>query len=326
MRRHFIFGILITVILSSCAAPERLPIDEVMALAARANQDIQSASFIIDGSYSIPLNMLGGAISGDASMEGTLQDGGEYMQVSIQTEAIVSGVVEDTNAQVDFEVITTPHDETFIKINKLDTQPTYPLLVPLMINNLIGRWWEFPNKNTEPRDIMTTPDPRLLQAQSKVVSVIGDLGLDTIRGRSVYHYQVEVDREKLYDYLITLSEESAQDKSAADISAMLDGLNALGELWIDAESYYLQRIIWSVETVSPDSDEKMVITFTMDLMDHNESDPIVLPTDTDLFTVEELMPSLDSSPTSSFDGFPSELENDIIEKLLEETQSATPSP
>ncbi|MBU0766252.1 hypothetical protein KKF55_00485 [Patescibacteria group bacterium] len=322
MRQQFIFGIFSVIFLTSCTVQERLSPVEVMSQAVRANQDIQSASFTLDGSYNIPFSMLGGTIRGDAHMEGILQDGGEIVQAFVQTEASTG----DMNIQTDFDVITAPHNETYIKIRTVDTKPVYPLLTPDIVSRIIDRWWEMPTDNANPREIMPTPDPILLKAQSQVVSVIGDLGFDIIRSRRVYHYQVEVDREKLYNYLITLSKDNAQDVDEEYIRTMLDGLSALGELWIDAETFYLQRIIWTIEALNPKENKPMTISFTMDLMDHNNTDHVVLPEDSDLFTVEELLPPLDTSPTSSFDGFPSGLEDEIIKRLLEGTQEVTPSP
>jgi len=326
MRRWFLFGVLCAVSLASCESYERLPAEEVLSRAARANQDLHSARFMIDGSFGFPIQSLGGSILGDTQMEGVLLNGGEQMHVSVETVARIPGPDGDVQIQATFEVLTAALEPKYFKILSVETQPVHPLLTPDIIEKISGRWWELPSGLADPQEIVPTPDPKLLQAQSQVIRVTEDLGFDMVQKKKAYHYQVEVDREKLIAYLQKLSQDNAERIDESELRSKIEELTTDGELWIDAQTFALQRILWTIKFLRPQDSEETIIAFTMNLMDHNEVPSIELPTNVALFTVEELLPIFDEISTSSHIDLSSDLENGIIEKLLEGTLEATPSP
>ena len=326
MRRWLFFGVLCAVSLASCEPQERLPAEEVLSRAARANQNLNSVRFTLDGSYSIPIQSLGGSIRGDARTKGVLLNGGGQMKISAETSASFPGSDGDMQIQAAFELFTDALETKYFKILSVETQPVNPLLTPDIIERISGRWWELPSGQTDPQEIVPTLDPKLLQAQSQVIRVTEDLGFDMLQKKKAYHYQVEVDREKLIAYLQKLSQNNAERIDESELRSKFEELTTDGELWIDAQTFALHRILWNIKFLRPQDSEETIIAFTMNLMDHNEVPSIEPLTNVALFTVEELLPKFDEFSTSSHIDLSSDLENGIIEKLLEGTLEATPSP
>ena len=96
-----------------------------------------------------------------------------------------------------FEMIVATPGDTYVKVHELTSQPMHPLLAPDLLEIILGQWWILPSEESEGPDVMLTPNPNLIKAQSEVVRVTSDLGFDHIQGRMAYHYEVEVDSEKL---------------------------------------------------------------------------------------------------------------------------------
>ncbi len=311
-------GIVATLLLASCAPSiERLPVKEVLANAAHASKDLQSARFSIESTFDIDVPTMITA-KGTAHIEGVLQDGGEQVHLRIITNAELSPGKDSSRVEGDIELITAPLNETFIKIHRISGEVDHPLLTSDLIGRLTGQWWRLPAADAgAPRPVIS-PDPQLLRAQSQVVKVISDRGFDNINDRISYHYETAIDPEKLLKYLEESVQQQGKEFEREKLQHVIESMDIKGELWIDAETFVLHRIVWSIANIPINENGVASLSFRMDLRDHNDAAPIELP---DQAPPISSIFSLDDSGVTQLQAIdtalPPELEEAIIKKMLE---------
>jgi hypothetical protein len=171
-----------------------------------------------------------------------------------------------------------------MNIHSLSSQPSSTLFRPEMIGVIAGKWWLLSEGDTPPAVESVSPDPRLLQAQAQVVSVTRDRGMTTINGRDVHHYDVALDTEKLVAYLSAVAEENGGEFDAAEVRKEVKAIEASGQLWIDAETYYVQKIEWVVQSLPINRGGAASVKFTITFRNHNDAPAIVPPKDAKQFS------------------------------------------
>ena len=171
--------------------------------------------------------------------------------------------------------------ELFLKLNALNIEPPHPLLQTQMLTNLTGRWWKMQEEEPLSPASSVTPDPSLLRAQAEIVHVSKSHGLKTLNGRTVYHYDVTVDKEKLAAFLAKLSEGSEEPVDADAVLRWISDYDPTGELWIDAENFMVHRLLWHVSRKEP---EPLSGSVQVDFFDHNAAPQISPPAEFELFS------------------------------------------
>jgi len=296
MRRSSLIPVLFFVLLfpacSSTVREKGLPAAEVMRLASQKSSELQSARFAMEADFRTQRVSFPSA--GTVRLNGVLQDGGNEVQFTLDVDALVSPTTDDARTfrlLGNADILLMPRQETYLKLNTLKTDPEQNFFHVQLLNAVLGKWWLFPSQGATASALpggTITPSPNLLKAQSQVVRVRRDDGLTILDGKRVYHVLVEVDPAKLLAYLEQVARERQEsfDRSAAQRT--LERLKADGELWVDAETFFLQRVTWDVESL--EEEDGMIISgsFFVNLSDHNAVPPIVPPKDAQILSPQML--------------------------------------
>jgi len=166
------------------------------------------------------------------------------------------------------EVVLTSLGEGYIRPQVVDFSSLGDL------EQLIGMWWSWPRGNEALAVAEVSPDPRMLRAQAEAVAVERDRGMDTVNGHRTYHFDVALDGPKLLRLLQTQATEQGGQLTQGGIGEALRGYDARGELWVDAETFFIHRLAWTVRLPG-----EQMLRFQADLRDHNAAPLITPPAD-----------------------------------------------
>ncbi|MDD5623430.1 MAG: hypothetical protein PHI23_01830 [Candidatus Peribacteraceae bacterium] len=285
MRRLLPLGFLLSLLVSCGPLTQGLQPEEVLRNAAQKSSELLSAHFTVDAEYAVTSSTM--PTTGTAKLTGALQDGGEQVSFTLDAAAQMAPEGgESFTITATSDVFLVGKEEVYFRLSALSVDPASDLFKEDLLQYLLNKWWFLPSSAAQEKapaaDI--TPPPSLIRAQSQVVQVTKDLGMTEINGREAYHYAVTVDAAKLLAYLEQVAVEQQQpfDRTATEQS--LSTLQADGELWIDAETFFVQKIIWNIKSFALGEDLTLNGTFTASLTDHNAVPPLTLPQDAKLLT------------------------------------------
>lgn len=239
--------VLVAVVLAGCAGKRTvLPPAEVLRRAAVRSRSLESARYTLAarGDIAAP----GALWKPVLAMEGVLRDGGAIVQGTVTVTGSVQRLAEAVAYRGQAEFFATSPADLYVRLLSVSVTPPEALPSTAMLQTIQGAWWKLPPSDapSATRRPALSPDPRLLRLQADVVSVTEDLGLETIHDRDAYHYRVDIDPDKLRQFLRAVGSESGERSSSAALAELLSRYVASGELWIDADSFYLHRIQWTV--------------------------------------------------------------------------------
>ncbi len=294
MRRRILVAImsalLLPLALAACGTKRAgLPPEEVMERAARASQELLSAVYDLSGDFSLASG--GSTVAqGQATVEGRLQEGGSQIQFALEGTltlpesgpAAISGKLE----------VIAAGEQVYLKIHELRDDPPGGILQEEILRGALGQWWLLPapgGGTGATAASAVTPHPRLLQAQTQVVRVTEDRGIEELRGRDAYHYDVVIDPGKLVAYLREVARERGEDVPE-EAYAPLAEIKARGELWIDAESFLAQALRRAIDAFPLPDGRLLRLSFFGNLRDHNAAAAIALPADANPFSQVVLPP------------------------------------
>jgi len=282
MRRFLLPALGSVLVLLSCTSKRDLSSADVLHRAALASQNLDSARFAVNGGLTYTVD--DSKIEANGVLEGVLQDGGRQTKTTVH----INGKMQDQassaqNMTVKGEVIITSPTEIFLKFETLLIDPiaAHP---PEKLSSLTGKWWKLPSSGSNALGQTMTPDPSLLQAQAEVVIIKSEEPMEQINGREAYHYRVTLDKTKLIAYLRRVAEEQKEDFDEERMQSVLQNFDAEGELWIDAEHFYLHRIEWKILPALGQDPAAFSLLFTIDLRDHGNAPPVSPPADAEPFS------------------------------------------
>lgn len=265
-----------------------LAAEETMRLAAEKSRVLQSARLTGDGRFRLE----GGAIpaSGTVELNGVLQDAGDSVQMSVSADVLVSPGEDKSQTfrlQGAGDLIVAGQKELYFKIQSLSTHPEGSLFQPELVALLAGQWWEIPaSVSGQEEDAVpggATPSPSVLRAQAEVVRVVQDLGSTTLDGASAYHYSVAIDPDKLRSYLEAVATARNETLDRASLAQSIAGLAATGEMWIDAQTFFLKKVTWEIQEFN--TDQGMLSgSFTLQLSDFDSAPSVAPPADAKPFS------------------------------------------
>ena len=289
MRRSWI--ILVAVLaLSACTEKSPRPPQEVLSRAANAVPSLLSARF--DANINLEGLVADQKVMATSTVKGRLQDAGTQLQFVIDGK----GSVGDISLEGSIEWIVLPSQEIYANVYALTVDPA-PVFLPF-VQNMIGQWVQVSKGHDLPQPV--TPDPRLLRAQSEVITVSKDHGLVSLHGRKAYHYTIAIDQEKLIKFLrSTVQGEEKFDEAA--MRSVIASIKAEGELWIDTETFFIHQILWNIEKTNGE-ETLWDLTAKIEIYDHNTAPPISPPTNA--------LPLSESIPIAPIP------EEDILQSLL----------
>ena len=318
--KRFLLCSFTLLLLAACASGPVLPPDEVLKNAARTGQELLSARYNVDGS--LAFTEAGVQKTALFTVSGILQNGGEQSSLVINMKGSFPEAGQTYNVEGSIELFVTFNQEMYVKLGALEVDPPHPLLNAEALAKFQGAWWKLQD------DMMTgesvTPEPSLLKAQSEVIRLVEDKGTETLDGRRAYHYLVTIDKEKLVQYLKSVSEEQGQAFDESATRAWADQYESDGEIWIDAETYHMLKIEWKIkqsEQGSAPLDAKVTIRFS----DFNEAPTIAPPTDYQVFSPFLFLPNTNIIPNMNDPQLQQELER-ALEEGLDATELWTDPP
>lgn len=212
---------------------------------------------------------------GVVNAEGRIRDGGRQLQ------STVSAAVERESPDVSEwhalgDVIVASEQEVYLNVKEYASDPPHPLFSSPMLVAMQNTWWKLPQGQTAlPSAQGVTPDPVLLRMQVDVVEVTRDRGMTTIDGTDAYHYDVSMHPDKLRHFLEEVARQRGQEGDPDAWKRLSDATNAHGELWIEAKTFFLRRVRWTLE--AGDAAKPLTVHLDVRLSDINQADPIIPP-------------------------------------------------
>jgi hypothetical protein len=287
---------LIVLLLSACATPGSLAVDQVLQKSADASRNLTSVAVQAQGTV---------RIQGDTStyvlepnIHGTLQDGGSQVHLQFDVKGMLEQSQEKHNIDASAQVTVGGPGDVYLRIETLAITPPHPLLQSEAIRQLTGTWWQLPHQGSG-ADVAgdLTPDPKLLRAQAQVVRVTKDYGLASIHGSEAYHYDITIDPQKLRAFLQKAADEQQQEFDDAEVTDLLERYQATGSIWIDAKTFFIHRLEWSISP-KVKGDDGVTADIVIDFTRHNAADPITLPLDAQPFLAPSLSPQQGNASSS----------------------------
>ena len=318
--------------LVSCTPQESIPMidpDEVLKRSAEASRNLESADYTASVKFSV-----GGAnntiqAQGNTKITGSLQNAGEQLHFMIDGSASGKDTGGDFSINGKLEIIVAGRDEVYLKVHSLTSSTEHSLFKSEIIEKISGQWFKLPVSGDSKDLAAVTPDPGLIQAQTEVVKIVEEKGIETINGRKTYHYKVAVDRDRLLAYLQRAADEKGEELQPEKVRDTIDDVIMEGELWIDVKTFYLQKLEWDI--TNGDEEEGMTISFTVNMENHDNTDPITPPEGAEPFSpliflqddantlplLEELPPIQDDM-LKNFQDLDQEEQQKMIQDLLGE--------
>ena len=319
MRRLVAASASVLLLLVGCSHEKiesQLPPEEVLRNAARASLTLESARYELNGNFTVT-DANDVATTGHVQLNGVLQDSGNQIQFGAVVGVTTPGEPANSVFSADVDVIVAGKQDLYVKLNEFSADGPNQLFNDQLVQQFSGKWWNLPSREDQLSFVSITPDPRLLNAQAQVVKVLKDRGMSSIHERSAYRYDVAIDSEKLIAYLRESVTEKGEQFDEEATRSSIENLSAEGEIWIDAETYYVQRLKWNVTQSVNEASKDFSINFTVDFLDHDNAESIDIPTDAELFTPLMFFdaPGVFETPEPLLTP---EIEKDIMQQLLEE--------
>ncbi len=312
--KRILLIVLVPIFLTSCEQVEKLPADEVLKRSAAASKDLTSANFNLKGTYAFE-NADKFSVNGNLEIKGVFQRKGEDVEGLIKTNARIPKGKKVISTDIEAEVISITGSDPFVKLNKLSVGPYFPLFSPDIVERLEGQWWRIPADDAPRPEQSISPDPALLHIQSEVVDVVSDHGFSSVKRKLAYHYEVIINPEKLKAYLETMSSEMENGMNQEAIESLVNGMEARGEIWIDAETFYLNRIRWTIAPFNISESSKLALSFVITLSNINSAPDIKIPEGAKPFLLENLL--MTDIQEDDLSTLPLSVEDAIIRKIVD---------
>ncbi|NOS66793.1 MAG: hypothetical protein HOO67_00260 [Candidatus Peribacteraceae bacterium] len=259
-------------LLSSCRRAGDLPSEDVLRLATVQSNQLQSAEY--DAELHAEIRRGPVMMTGDATLRGVLAHAGRQASFTVEANGTLTGAAGPTTFRLSGDVVRDALD-TYVLFREFSTDPAVPALQGT--GSMFGTWRSLPRGAQSSPVPQLTPDPLFLRAQSEVVTVIDDHGLEDINGADAYHYGVVIDHDRLVNLMTSLAEEQGQPFDAEKTRRELQAYDARGELWIDAETFVVHRLEWTV--TSKEQPAETLLKLRMNLHSHDAAPPVTIPVD-----------------------------------------------
>ncbi len=297
-------------VLASCTRAAGLEPADVLQRAARAGRDIPAAHFtahlVFDGT-----DTGGTAMHADLSAAGRMQHGGQQMEFVLEGRG-TGGTNGSWQGKV--EVVVAAENDVYVMPRELIFSSPESL-PPMLVGHLLNQWWHLPPSDTPPAGPGMTPDPQRLRMQADIVDVVRDRGFTTVHGRSAYHYDVKLNPVKLRSFLAEVAKERGETADPERLGTLTENIDAVGELLIDADTFAILGVQWSITSGAPS--RALRINARFDITDFDGGDPILPPQAATVIPLNplDLLPSgifLHGSPdVPEFPGEPDESTPDV---------------
>ncbi len=202
---------------------------------------IESADFRVEATLH---QLLPGFAPVTVEAAGTLTDGGQQMLFDVDASTTTPGMDDLTRLKA--AVAVGGEHDAYVRLDVIQGAVLEAILGADAMSAWIGKWWKLPAEDAGAFPPIT-PDPSLLRLQAEVLSVVKDLGIVAMDGFDTYHYEVRVDPAKLRTYLQAVLEARGEPVDEALLDEQSKTIDGSGEVWIDADTFYLRRVRWSLK-------------------------------------------------------------------------------
>jgi hypothetical protein len=242
--------------------------------------------------------------------QGWTQHEQEQMQMAFR----IDGNVNKQPITVEADIILAGPQEAYVRVRTLSSTDPASIFRSPFFNLILNQWWKLPSEDRSTPGMSVTPDPRLLEMQMKAMRVTKDHGMAEIDGRLSYHYELALDEQTLMTFLEEVAKERKEPFDREEWENTFKGVEMTGTAWIDAQTFYLNRLQWNA--VSTDAQKPWKGTLEMNFSDHDKAPPIAPPTGAqELQSLGELIPGM-QSPS---DGLTPEAQRKLLESLLKDS-------
>lgn len=282
MRRLVTITIIGVLFLSACRREGDLTSAEVLRRATLESMTLQSADVTLHVDLSV--RKTGLLAQGNALLQGRLGHGGQQAAFAVNAQ----GSLATTGAPAVFTLAADgvlDGKDAYLHIRSLSSEPPHPSLTGS--GTLLNQWWKFAGLMGDGNAQSLTPDPRFLRAQAEVVTVTRDDGLVDVSGHDAYQYQVAIDPDRLVALLQKAAQEEGREFDEQKVRADIGRYTATGEMWIDAETFVVHALSWTV--LSKDDPRTLTLTLRADLRNHNVAGPVAAPDDAKPLTTDTLL-------------------------------------
>lgn len=309
-------------VIAGCGG-QRSPVapEEVLARSALASQQLASARYTLLGTMRVSSAEGGATVRLKA--EGVLGPSGRELQVLLKIAADVQPEAQDPfTVNGEMEVIVLEEGKTYLNMHALTLDPDPGLFAGGTLERFLQQWWKIPNANISADSQSIAADPSFVRAQSQIVRVTHDLGIQQFQSKEVHHYRVTIDRDKLLTYLRDTSLQQGTAATDAELQAFADNLKASGELRIDTETYLVQWVSWQVEPMEVEAGT-ISGSFEITLEDHNTSQPILPPQNAQQFSPYLFFQDPTFMPSVGQPELPPGVDEEILRQILEAQGAST---
>lgn len=278
-------------VLAGCRQQGALQPSEVLQRATAANATLESGEYAATVDFSGEFD--GKAAEGNGTLRGVLAHSGQQATLSANIDLSMTDADETTDMKVEGDVVKDTTD-VYVFLKSLNVTPSSELLQGMQ--SLLGKWWRIPGDESLSTQAVT-PDAGFLRGQAEAVVVTEDMGIHTIHGTDAYRYSVTLDPEKLIAVMKAGAEKNGEPFDAAEMRTELAKYDAAGELWIDAETFVIHKIIWNVQ--SKEGADPLTLHFDIEIDKHNAAGSVTIPVQSEEFQPEQLLQLLFAIPGAS---------------------------
>jgi len=246
----------------SCTQATLAP-EEVFTRSMGAIREFTSANFIVHARSTDD-----GEPVWTADANGKMASGGR--QLSFDTELRMHGG-DLQNASFKGKVVIPSEGEVYLNAEEISLGQG----MDAMLSAITGTWWKLPETGSGTSTTSVTPDPSLLAMQLETVTLTKDHGTERINQRLAYKYDVTMEQEKLLAYLEKTEKDRGGEFDREEWTNYLNMRSIRGTVWIDAELFLPNKIMWTIESSDPDEPE--TIEFDVTFTEHNENISVLPP-------------------------------------------------
>ena len=229
------------------------------------------------------------------------------MELQVKTNGTMSALEKTVDADIDFEMKTVG-EMYYIRLNKFDSTDENMAQIKPLLDNYTGKWLHLPSeyipedlRNLQNKDEATLAKEKQLKdlfLETDLFSVVKEYGIETLDGKKVYHYGIELDQKGVQDYIrasAVIEGREVSEDEIAEASKIADYLKG-AELWIGTEDYNLYKFVINIDSNAlgeemAQADSDMQISLTLRASSYNKPITITVPADSQEFNPLELLMS-----------------------------------
>lgn len=266
------FAICSALVLAACSRGGTEDPAVVLERAASKAQQLQSAAFDATFSYATE----GFVASGSA--EGELADGGKRMAFSFDADVTMRAEGADQTVSAAGDVVVAGENEAYVKLSSLEGSVLFLPGIGLVPESALGTWYLAGGSGSGSLNAGVSPDPSFIATQAKTLVVTDDRSYETVDGHECYAYDVTVDPQKAVEFLAETASRQGTPFDRVAAENFVSSYDARGTLLIDAETFVIRRIDWTIEPASGQEGADRT-SFSIHLNGHDEPVEISPPAD-----------------------------------------------